>query len=426
MMDALWIITIGALVAVSCSLVGSFLVLRRMAMLGDAISHAVLPGIALAFLLTGSRNSWIMLVGAAALGIITAFLVQVLSRRGGVRSDAAIGVTFTTLFAIGVILISLYASKVDLDTDCVLYGVLEYTTLHTVLIGGQDYGPYAFWQMLIVCVLVLIFVVGLFKELKIVSFDPETATALGINAILVHYLLMGVVSVATVGAFEPVGAILVVAMLVVPPATAYLLTDDLKTMLWIGAGIGILSSIFGYLGAHWIDASAAGMMSVAAGFFFVLAFLFSPRHGVVTKRFAQRALSRTVVREDALQALWRISEVANQKTPVLDAVGLAAVMKLEVGSAKRVLQGLSRDHLLKKENGGFTLSERGQKIAQELVRRHRVYESYLGEVGYELDHVHDPADRVEHFLTDELTEELEVAAGNPVVDPHGKRIPPEL
>lgn len=300
-MDALWIITIGALVGISCSLVGSFLVLRRMAMLGDAISHAVLPGIALAFLLTGSRNSWIMLVGAAILGVVTAFLVQVLSRRGGVRSDAAIGVTFTTLFAIGVILISLYASRVDLDTDCVLYGVLEYTTLHTLIIGGQNYGPYAFWQMLAVCAVVLGFVAGLFKELKIVSFDPETATALGINAALVHYLLMGVVSVATVGAFEPVGAILVVAMLVVPPATAYLLTDNLKTMLWLGAGIGALSSVFGYWGAHWLDASAAGMMSVAAGLFFVLAFLFSPRHGVVTKHLVQRTLAKSIVREEAGQ-----------------------------------------------------------------------------------------------------------------------------
>lgn len=424
-MDALWIITIGALVAVSCSLVGSFLVLRRMAMLGDAISHAVLPGIALAFLLTGSRNSWIMLVGAAALGVITAFLVQVLSRRGGVRSDAAIGVTFTTLFAIGVILISLYASKVDLDTDCVLYGVLEYTTLHTLMIGGQNYGPYAFWQMLVVCVLVLGFVVGLFKELKIVSFDPETATALGINATLVHYLLMGVVSVATVGAFEPVGAILVVAMLVVPPATAYLLTDDLKTMLWLGAGIGILSSAFGYLGAHWFDASAAGMMSVVAGIFFALAILFSPRHGVVTKYWAQQALSRTVLREDALQELWRAGELQQQNTPALNAVGLAAMLKLEVGSAQRLFQGFLRDGLVQKKGEGFILSPSGHKIAQELVRRHRVYESYLEEVGYEPDHVHDPADRVEHFLTDELTETLEIAAGNPVIDPHGKQIPPE-
>ncbi len=420
-MDALWIILIGSLVAVSCSTVGSFLVLRRMAMLGDAISHAVLPGIALAFLLTASRSSWIMLIGAAAFGIITAFLVQVLSRSGGVRSDAAIGVTFTSLFAIGVILISKYASKIDLDTDCVLHGVLEYATMNTLVINGTNYGPIAFWQMLVVGVLVVGFVGVFFKELKIVSFDPETATALGINATLMHYLLMGVVSITTVGAFEPVGAILVVAMLVVPPATAYLLTDDLKTMLWLGALAGVISAALGYVIAVWLNASAAGAMAVVAGGLFGLAFFFSPRHGLVTKRLAQRALSKNVVREDALQALWRAGET--EKSPSLDAFGLAAMLKIETGAARRLLGELSRARLIQSQNGGFVLSASGRKQAQELVHRHRVYESYLGGLGYASDHTHAPADRVEHHLTPQLTATIDEAAGNPTTDPHGKEIP---
>lgn len=420
-MDALWIIIIGSLVAISCSLVGSFLVLRRMAMLGDAISHAVLPGIAMAFLLTASRNSWIMLVGAAVFGIVTAFLVQVLSKNGGVRSDAAIGVTFTSLFAVGVILISRYADKIDLDTDCVLHGVLEYTTLNTVVIGGRNFGPMAFWQMLVVSILVIGFVGLFFKELKIVSFDPETATALGINATLMHYLLMGMVSITTVGAFEPVGAILVVAMLVVPPATAYLLTDDLKTMLWLGAATGVLSAAGGYLIAVWLDASAAGAMAVVAGALFVTAFLFSPRHGLVTRRLAQRALSKNVAREDALQALWRAGEAP--QTPVLDAFGLAAMLKIETGIARKLLKELARGRLVETENGGFVLSARGRSVAQELVHRHRVYESYLGELGYASDHLHAPADRVEHYLTPQLTATIDAAAGNPTTDPHGKKIP---
>lgn len=420
-MDAFWIILIGSLVAVSCSTVGSFLVLRRMAMLGDAISHAVLPGIALAFLLTASRSSWIMLIGAAAFGVITAFLVQVLSRSGGVRSDAAIGVTFTSLFAIGVILISRYASKIDLDTDCVLHGVLEYTPFMPLDVGGRSYGPVAFWQMLVVTILVVAFTSVFFKELKIVSFDPETATALGINATLMHYLLMGVVSITTVGAFEPVGAILVVAMLVVPPSTAYLLTDNLKIMLWLGALAGIVAAVAGYFLAVWLNASVAGAMAVVSGGLFTLAFFFSPRHGLATKRLAQRALSKNVAREDALQALWRAGESA--KNPALDAFGLAAILKLETNAARRLLGELVRARLIKSTDEGFVLTEPGRRQAQELVHRHRVYESYLGGLGYALDHTHAPADRVEHYLSPQLTATIDEAAGNPRTDPHGKEIP---
>ena len=285
--SGLWIVSIAALVAASCALCGSFLVLRRMAMLGDAISHAVLPGIAIAFLLSGSRNSWFMLIGAGALGIITAVLVQALSRGGRVKTDAAIGVTFTSLFALGVILISRYAGAVDLDLDCVLHGVLEYTPLYTTEVFGVQV-PRAFVQSLAVFGIVAIVITAFFKELKLASFDPEMATAVGINATLVHYGLMALVSLTAVGAFEPVGAILVVAMMAVPPATAYLLTDDLRKMLFISVACGVLSAIGGYWMAVWLDASTAGAMSVVAGLLFALALFFSPRHGVVSRFLARR------------------------------------------------------------------------------------------------------------------------------------------
>ncbi len=422
----LWIILIGALVAASCSLAGCFLVLRRLAMLGDAISHAVLPGIAMAFLITKSRNSIFMLIGATILGLVTAFLVQVLQKSGRVRGDAAIGVTFTSLFAIGVILISQFASEVDLDLDCVLYGVIEYTPLYRVSLWGRDWGPQAFWQMLGVFTLCLATVSLFFKELKIAAFDPEMATAVGISATLMHYLLMGLVSVTTVGAFEPVGAILVVAMLVVPPCTAYLLCDDLKKMMVISVGCGVLSSILGYLLAQQLDASTAGAMTVVAGALFVLAFLFSPSHGLVTRLLAQRTLSRGMVREDALQALWRVQQEgipALASSKPLDAIGLAAVTRTEIGIARRALQQLRRARLVQNSGGGFVLTASGLETAQKLVHRHRAYESYLGTLGYPEDHIHEAADRVEHFISPELVETVDAAAGNPTVDPHGKPVP---
>lgn len=426
----LWIIVIGALVAASCSLVGCFLILRRMAMLGDAISHAVLPGIALAFLLTGSRNSFVMLIGAGILGMATAFLVQVLTRGGNVRNDAAIGVTFTSLFAVGVVLISLFAHNVDLDLDCVLYGVIETTPLYVVEWAGREWGPQAFWQMLVVFVLVLGVIGVLFKELKIAAFDPEMATAAGISATLMHYILMGLVSVTTVGAFEPVGAILVVAMLVVPPATAYLLTDDLKKMLVVSVVVGVLSSIGGYFVAQRLDASTAGAMTLVAGAQFLLAFLFSPSHGVLPKRAAQRKLSREIGREDVLQVLYRHSEASGQandrssaEAKPLGEIGVAALARLEIGAATKSLKDLRRARLIEAKDGGFELTEGGARAAQELVHRHRVYESYLGELGYPADHVHAAADRAEHFLSPALVESVDETLGNPQIDPHGKPIP---
>jgi hypothetical protein len=227
-------------------------------------------------------------------------------------------------------------------------------------------------------------------------------------------------------------------MLVVPPCTAYLLCDDLKKMLFVSVGCGVLSSILGYLLARQLDASTAGAMTVVSGLLFTLALLFSPTHGITTKLLAQRRLSRTVVREDALQALWRLQPetvaVPGSTEPEmvvgkpLDAIGLAALTRTEIALARRTLEALRRAQLVRAEpteNGkrGFVLTTSGQEAAKELVHRHRAYESYLESLGYPEDHVHDAADRVEHYISPQLAEAVDAAVGKPALDPHGKTIP---
>lgn len=283
-MNAFWIILTGSLAAGACALVGCFLVLRKMSMLGDAISHAVLPGIALAFLFSGGRETIPMLIGAGILGVVTAFAIEALHRAGKLQQDASIGVTFTWLFAVGVIIITRYAGQVDLDQDCVLYGEILFVPLDPWITGsGLVMGPRAVWTLGFVFLLNLAFVGFGYKELKITSFDPALAASVGISATLWHYLLMGMVSLTTVGAFESVGAILVVAMLIAPPATAYLLTDRLERMLLYAVLLGVASAIVGYFLAGWLDGSIAGAMAVVSGAFFTLALLFSPTHGVLTQ-----------------------------------------------------------------------------------------------------------------------------------------------
>ena len=276
MTDAFWIITGGTLVAVTCALLGCFLVLRKMAMVGDAISHAVLPGIVIAYLLTGSRETLPMLAGAATLGILCTVLIEFLQQKAKLQSDASIGVTFTFLFAVGIILISLFTGKVDLDQDCVLYGEIAYLPLDMIITdSGRNLGPRTIWILAPVLLLVILFINRGYKGLQIISFNPEYAVALGISATLWHYLLMSAVSLTTVVAFESVGAILVVAFLIVPPATAYLLTEKLKVMLWLSALAGMISAAGGYFLATVIDGSIAGGMAVVSGVLFAFALIFT-------------------------------------------------------------------------------------------------------------------------------------------------------
>ena len=284
-MNAFWIILTGSLVATCCSLIGCYLILRRMAMVGDAISHAVLPGIVIAFLVTGSRDSIPMLIGAGLLGVLTTFLIEFFHRYARVQADASIGVTFTWLFAIGIILISVFAGQVDLDQDCVLYGEIAYVPLDLwITEGGLNMGPGTVWTLGFVTLLIIAFIIIGYKELFLTAFDPAYAAAIGISTTLWYYMLMTAVSLTTVASFESVGAILVVALMVAPPATAYLLTDNFKTMLLLSVCLGILAAIGGYYLAVWMDGSIAGAIAAVTGLEFTVAFLFSPTQGIIRKR----------------------------------------------------------------------------------------------------------------------------------------------
>lgn len=265
----LYILSTAALVSMSCALLGCFLVLRKMAMVGDAISHAVLPGIVIAFLVSGSRDSATMLLGAGLIGIATTFLIEFFHKKARLQTDASIGVTFTWLFAVGVVMISLFAGRVDLDQDCVLYGEIAYVPLDLwITESGTIMGPRALYVAAAIFVLIVIFITTGYKELFLTTFDPAYAATIGISTTLWHYLLMGAVSATTVASFEQVGAILVVALLIAPAATAYLLTDKLKWMLVLACLAGVIASFTGYWLAVWLDSSIAGAIASMSGVLF--------------------------------------------------------------------------------------------------------------------------------------------------------------
>jgi len=430
-----WIVVIGALCAASCALPGAFLALRGQSMMGDAISHAVLPGLAAAYLITQSRSSIAMFIGAAAVGVLTAVLTQWVHASGKVERSAAMGIVFTTLFAIGLIMIvrAVETDGVDLDPGCVLYGSLELAPLDTVRVWLTEWRvPRAAVVLSLMLAINVAVISLLFKELSITSFDPELATSLGFSARGLNLVLMTMVAMTTVAAFESIGSILVIAMLIVPAATARLLTDRLITMIVLAVVIGSASAVTGHVGAMTVprffgyeDTLTSGMMAACAGAIFGLVVLIAPRRGILSGMLQQRALMRRVTEEDALGMLFRYEERCESVT----LEGITEKLHRESGAAtgliSRALHGLARRGLLVVSGGTCKLSASGKQAARTIVRSHRLWESYLeGEMHIPEGHLHDTAMRLEHVTSDSMRQELASRTGDPQHDPQGKPIPP--
>jgi len=279
---------IASLVAVACAIPGTFLVLRKMAMISDAISHSILPGIVVGFFITHDLNSPLLIILAALTGIITVVLVEYIQKTGLVKEDTAIGLVFPTLFSIGVIMIAKNANDVHLDIDAVLLGELAFAPFDRLIIAGTDVGPKALWIIGVILIVTLILLLAFFKELKVSTFDKGLATSLGFSPAIIHYGLMSVSSVTTVGAFDAVGAILVVALMITPAAAAYLLTKNLKKMLVLSVIFGIFSALFGYWVAHWLDASIAGSITTILGLLFLVVYLFAPNKGIIAVLYREK------------------------------------------------------------------------------------------------------------------------------------------
>lgn len=394
-------------------------------MMGDAISHAILPGLAAAFFLSDSRASLPMFAGAALAGVLTALFTEWIRGYGKVDEGASMGVVFTALFAVGLVMIVQAADHVDLDPGCVLYGAIEFTPLDTVKIAGWEVPRVA---VTLSCVLAvnLAFVLGFYKELKISSFDPALATSMGINAKLMHYVLMTLVAVTAVAAFEAVGNILVVVVMIVPAAAAYMLTDRLPVMIAWSLAIAALGAVVGHVSAVSIPAmfgfgsvSTAGTISVALGAFFALAVLFGPRHGLLSRITHQASLALRIAAEDMLAMLYRIEE------RTVDSATLAEAMRLPRLRGWLLVQGLVHSGFVTRSGEQLELTEKGRVRGRDLVRSHRLWETYLARYAMlREDHLHLSAERLEHATGRKIQAGLVERMDSPEIDPQGKRIPP--
>lgn len=431
-----WIVIAAVLAGATCSLVGSFLVLKKISMMGDAISHAVLPGIAVAFILTGSRGSGIMLLGAAIVGVLTAVLVHLISRHARLEEGASMGVVFTVLFAIGLILIEQAARHVDIHPEHVLFGAVELVPLHTVALWGVNV-PRGVVLLAVVLVVTVLVVVLFFKELRLATFDPELATTLGINATVVHYLLMVLVAMTTVAAFEVVGSILVIAMLIVPGASAWLLTRRLLPFLLVSVAIAIASAVIGHIAAitvptlfGFVDTSTSGSMAVVLGLVFLFAMLFAPEQGVFARAWNHARLRLSIATQDALGLLARTAERPEARERGLSASEFRNLNRSPFAGRRLRLAatlGVLRSRGLVVSRGGrYRATERGAEEGQAILRAHRLWERFFFEDGrIELEELHNAADVLEHFTDRGLRQELAERFAGTSTDPHKNRIPNE-
>ncbi|MDH7913601.1 metal ABC transporter permease [Winogradskyella sp. SYSU M77433] len=353
---------IASLVAIACAIPGTFLVLRKMSMISDAISHAILPGIVVGFFITQDLNSPLLILLAALTGIITVVLVEYIQKTGLVKEDTAIGLVFPVLFSIGVILIAKNANDVHLDVDAVLLGELAFSPFDRLLIGDTDFGPKSLWVVGTILLITIVLLFTFFKELKLSTFDKGLASSLGFSPVIIHYGLMSISSVTTVGAFDAVGAILVVALMIAPAAAAYLITTDLKKMLLLAIAFGVFSAISGYWVAHWLDASISGSITTVLGLLFLLVYLFAPAKGIIAVMYREKQQRTEVSLLTFLLHLKNHDEISERHVKHLN-----EHINWQKVRSKTVLDLAQKNNMILIEDQIVSLTDKGDKFTSKAI-----------------------------------------------------------
>jgi len=378
-----------------------------MSLIGDALSHAVLPGIFFAFLLVGYSTLGFF-IGSTVAGLVTAVAISWIQQNVKTKNDAAIGIIFTAMFSIGIMGISWLnqSEGVHLDLKDFLFGnVLGISNEDIFLTAG-------------ICLYTLVCVVMFYRYLFVTTFQPTIAETMGISAKTIHYFLMLLLSFAIVASLRTVGVILVVAMLITPAATALLLSDHLKKVIFISGLIGILSAVIGLLVSIIFNTTPGPAMTLCATAFYFMAVLLSPTQGLLFKYNQNRIQRKRIIREDILR---QVIKKRGLNTPVSE---LTEQLNLPESTITETISVMAKSDLLAINRDGIILTEAGISKAEQLVRAHRLWETYqVRKMGLDSDQIHNEADQIEHFLSEELLDEIDQELGFPTKDPHDSPIP---
>jgi manganese/iron transport system permease protein/iron/zinc/copper transport system permease protein len=400
----------GVLVSTVCAVIGCFIILRRMAFLGDALAHSMLAGVVGGYLLMKlafgvEASAPAMIVGSVIAGFLTVAMIGFISKVSRIKEDTAIGIMYTGIFAMGGLFASLFAKYIHLD--------LYHFVVGSVLVVADA----ELWMMAAVASFVLSMVILFYRHLKIASFDPVMAASIGIPVLALDYLLTTCTALVVVSAVQIVGVVLVVGMLVTPAASAYLLCDRLSRMIWVSALFGVLSFVAGYALSEAMNVAPAAAIIVVGTSLFLLVLTTAPRYGLIADWLRRRRAVPQQLVEDVLGCVLRAPGLKVSLETVLRHV------EERPERVRRAVRSLARNGLLEVEDGTVELTQEGRREAQRLLRAHRLWEAYLDQVGTPREKLHKQAHRLEHIHTPEAIDYLDDKLGHPLRDPHGAEIP---
>ncbi len=398
----------SSIVAIVAGVVGCLVVLRRMAFLGDALSHAMIAGVAGGYLVMKmlfglEAHAPGMLVGSLLAAIATVALISFVSRISRVKEDTAIGIMYTGIFAMGVVAVSIFRHYIHIDL------------MHFIMGDVLGVADNDLWVSAFVAAIVLTIIVLFFRHFQITTFDPIMAASIGLPVLFLDYLLTTCVSLVVVSAVSMVGVILVVGLLITPAATAYLLCDRLDRMMLLAAVFGVTSVIGGLYLCVWLDSAGGGAIILFCTLQFLFVLTVAPKYGLLARWMRLRNLVPQQVMEDVLTTVLRHDGV----TPL-------TVIQKYVETRKgltRALKNMISDGMLAQQDSGYVLTEKGEEDAVKILRAHRLWETYLEKIGTPEDKLHKTAHRMEHKRDGGTVEYLDEKLGKPVSDPHGKEIP---
>lgn len=404
----------AVLLGASCGLLGCFVVLRRVALMGDAVSHAVLPGVVAGLIYSPERNPWVIFICAAMAGLLGAGIVRALMATTRLKSDAALGIVLASFFAFGIV----WQSRNQQDT----VGVMNFLFGNVGSINSSDL------RMMVLTTLLLAVMVFLLKRpLLVISSDEGFSRGLGYPVKVLNAVFYFLLTFAVVVALQAVGVVLVSAMLITPAAASYLLTDRFGKMLLLSVGFGVLSGLSGGLvSASYNDMPTGPVITLAATVVFGMVYFFAPRHGVLARVLRTAKRRRRIRRENTLKAIYQILEEEGFTHEEVSFIMLAGKRRLAENFVRKECAALQKHGLIEPSDDGVSLhlTHAGWKRAMEIVRNHRLWELYLtNEADYADDHVHEDAEKIEHILGPNMVRQLEKDLDFPALDPHGKPIP---
>ncbi len=414
-----WVLAGTVLLGLSAGALGCFAVLRERALVGDAVAHAVLPGVCLAFIITGDKDPLMLLFGSVLFGWISLIVMDFVIRNSKISADTSIGMVLSVFFGLGVVMLTWIQASGNVNQsglDAFLFGNAASMLPEDVMLFG------------FVSLMVLVVILMMFKELKLVTFDPAYASVIGYPMKRMEFLIATLLVVTITAGLQAVGVVLMASMLIIPAAAARYWTDSLRIMLIVAAITGGLSAISGSFVSYVAPSMPTGpWMVVSAAILFVLSFFLAPGRGELRKWMKRRAQRRKVREENILKTLFQLEERDGDTSRVRTAQDVIKRRGMQRRELKKGIKSLAARKLITLYKGkpeGYVLTEKGRTEAGRIVRVHRLWELYLTEkLEIAGDHVHDDAESMEHVITPELEQQLMELLDHPEQDPHKRIIP---